>query len=531
MSNSRYNSKGGRRRGWFARHRVLAAILSLMAVGLLAGGYAVYRSVIDPLSVLKGNFTPAPTYASGDPGATGGLLPADSAASELSPTEEPPPDFVFQDDTVNFLILGTDMDSARIAEGWTTARTDCIMIVSLNLSDPNNPKAALVSIPRDTYVKIYNDKNKLITARNRINAAFQRGGKNVDRCILYAQNTVNQFLAQGRIPIDHHVLFNMDLVKDLIDAVGGVDVDVEIDCTINGFVYKPGTMHLGGAEALAYARDRHHSKGGDIGRVGHQQDVIIALLKKLKDGGNIVKVIPQLFTDLHGEFTTDIDNLQEIAALAYVAKNMNLDNIQQYTVDGSSIKINGASMLVADQTKKAKTVQDVFGIKNAADGSWTLAKLRKEIEDILNAGQTIVGTADSLLNDNAGYYTQAEAAPLKAAIAVWQKAADRNDADGMNDAVEDVQTQYDILSELVKPRVEAIGAAAEQIQWANDNLEELQGWISAEDLESIQEWVDAVQQCVDARNYTGVGAAVDALVSQATPIFDAARVTMSLEPT
>jgi LCP family protein required for cell wall assembly len=377
------------------------------------------------------------------------------------------------------------------------------MIVSINVP---NKTASIISIPRDTYVKIYNDKNKLTKSRNRINAAFGYGGglASEDKAFLYAENTVNQFLAQGRIPIDGYVLFDMDFVSSLIDAVGGVDVPVnnlwhdtetfKTDVGIGTITLQNNTtMHMSGKQALAYARDRDHTRGGDQGRVKHQQDVIIALLKNLQSKGNVVKAIPDLFTQFQKDLYTSFNDLNQIAALAGIAQGMKMENVTQYVVTGQGFGVGGASMVVADQTNKAQIVQTVFGLANAADNSWTVGRLQGEINAQLNAGKAIVNTANSFLSNYAGYYSDDEVAALRAAIGEFNAAVSKNDTDAAADAQQDVQDAYNAISPTVTGRKQDVTDLASAISNVKSELNDKKGWMDSSQVSAVQSAIDAAR--------------------------------------
>lgn len=444
------------KRSWFSRHRIAAITLSVLLAGLLAGGIFVYSAVSDPLKVLQNRRatpTPSATEAAAPTPDEGAPLPGVTAAGESLPTEEPPPEF-YSKDSVNFLILGTDMNAKRLKTA-TTFRTDCVMLVSI---DVKQKTAALISMPRDTYVKIYNEKNKRVSA-GRINQVFfQYGGGFEEHGAAYAMNTVSQFLAKGKLPIDHYVLFNMDLVKNLVDAVGGVDVyvkglrdDVVEIKNHNLTLYNNTLMHMDGHTAITYARDRHNTSGGDQGRVTHQQDVMIATLKALKDKGNIIKAMPELFTTYRDEIVTDIQGLDEIIALAWIAKDMELSSIKKYKLSGAYYSPGGASYILADQEKKQKVVLEVFGIPDTADSMWTFLYLQGQIDKVREAGQVFINSAKALLEAPGASAYPAEVKKLKNAIKKWEAAADNNDRNGMESALKDVKACHSAL----KAKVEA----------------------------------------------------------------------------
>src|SRR5699024_729087 len=83
------------------------------------------------------------------------------------------------------------------------------------------------------------------------------------------------------IPIDHYVSINMQGLRDLIDAVGGIDVENEIDFTLEGVHVPKGKITLNGKTGLAYARMRKEDPEGDIGRQRRQREVVTKIVNKV----------------------------------------------------------------------------------------------------------------------------------------------------------------------------------------------------------------------------------------------------------
>ncbi|HDR8125907.1 LytR family transcriptional regulator [Bacillus thuringiensis] len=158
---------------------------------------------------------------------------------------------------VSILLLGAD------EQGDDKGRSDSLMVITLN---PKNNSMKTVSIPRDTYTEIVG-KGK----SDKINHAYAFGG--VDMSV----STVEKFL---NIPINYYVEVNMNGFKDIVDAVGGVDVNNDLDFTWEGTNFKKGNIHLTGKEALTYTRMRKVDPRGDFGRQMRQRQVMQAVIKK-----------------------------------------------------------------------------------------------------------------------------------------------------------------------------------------------------------------------------------------------------------
>ncbi|MFJ8524760.1 LytR family transcriptional regulator [Bacillus cereus] len=158
---------------------------------------------------------------------------------------------------VSILLLGADQ------QGNEKGRSDSLMVITLN---PKNNSIKTVSIPRDTYTEIVG-KGK----SDKINHAYAYGGVDM------ATETVEKFL---NVPIDFYIEVNMDGFKDIVDAVGGVDVNNDLDFSWDGIHFQKGNIHLTGEEALTYTRMRKEDPRGDFGRQMRQRQVMQAVINK-----------------------------------------------------------------------------------------------------------------------------------------------------------------------------------------------------------------------------------------------------------
>ncbi|MDO1604828.1 LCP family protein [Lactobacillus sp. YT155] len=157
------------------------------------------------------------------------------------------------------LLMGTDTgDFGRHEKG----RTDTMILATVN---PSSKKTNLLSIPRDTLVTIPKYDGV------KINSAYTYGG------VPLAINTVQDTFD---IPVDFYVLVNMHGLKQLVDSVGGISVNSDLDFNFGGHHFKKGKNELNGDLALKYSRMRHDDPRGDFGRQLRQQQVIEAIFKK-----------------------------------------------------------------------------------------------------------------------------------------------------------------------------------------------------------------------------------------------------------
>ncbi len=498
---------------WWSRYWkpiVVAAVTTVLVATAVTVAVAV-NAMKNPAEVLVRTTSSASANVP-----TTGNADSTAAVGVVQPTETAP-DYQFDENQITVLILGTDLSKKRQEKGMN-ARSDTLMLASINLE---TKKISLISIPRDTYTKIYG-KESYLGYYGKINAAFAYGGGLSQSGVDYAVNTVSHFL--GGVPIDYYVTFDMDLVKQLVNAIGGLKFNMDLDVTINGHKYTPGWTTLDGGDVLRYARHRH-SSGGDFGRVDRQQKVIVALFEQLKETKQLSSV-PKLYEAVKENITTNMDPLQ-IAALAWFGMDVDVAGITRYTIPGSTMTINGSSIVVANQEEKATILKEVFGIDVPHRSEESASYLQNLIKKAYSTGKSIVSTAQNFLDNNKGYYTGAEASGLKSAINAWNRAYSRRDSEEMADCQLDVETEYNVLYGKVSARKDAIQAGKDKISWANDRLSKYSAYISSGDRATIESLIAAVQSCVSSKDYTNVGSATAQLESTALPIFEKAKEAMN----
>ncbi|PUB10196.1 LCP family protein [Paenisporosarcina sp. OV554] len=142
-------------------------------------------------------------------------------------------------------------------------RSDTIIVMTVN---PNDKSTKMVSIPRDTYTEIIGKGSM-----DKINHAYAFGG------IEMSMETVENLLD---IPIDYVVQVNMEGFEDIVDAVGGVQVNNTLDFSVDQYNYPKGNITLNGEEALSYVRMRYEDPNGDFGRQDRQKQVIQAVMSE-----------------------------------------------------------------------------------------------------------------------------------------------------------------------------------------------------------------------------------------------------------
>ncbi|WP_350342420.1 LCP family protein [Proteinivorax tanatarense] len=231
---------------------------------------------------------------------------------------------------LNILLLGVD-----------GPRADTIMIAQYN---KQTEEAAMLSIPRDTYVKIPE------RGYDKINHAHAFGGVNRQR------TTIEDFLD---IHIDHYARIDMESFERMIDVLGGVEVYVAndiIDNTDGSVFMHKGTHHLNGSEALHYVRFRSDNRG-DFGRIERQQQVMMAIMDELTKASNVTRYL-QIMEEISPFVRTDIT--PTVVTNNWRAFNsLSSSNVQSETLSGGSLMINGIYYLEVDMKKARNKAQNL----------------------------------------------------------------------------------------------------------------------------------------------------------------------------
>lgn len=163
-------------------------------------------------------------------------------------------------ESFSVLLMGIDTgDLGRVDQG----RSDTMMVAIVS---PEDKQTTIVSIPRDTYVDIVGRDTK-----DKINHAYAFGGAAM------AMDTVQKYVD---IPIDHYVSINMKGLKELVDAVGGIEVNNDLTFSQDGYDFTIGKITLNGDQALSYSRMRYEDPNGDYGRQERQRKIVEGVAKK-----------------------------------------------------------------------------------------------------------------------------------------------------------------------------------------------------------------------------------------------------------
>ncbi|MGB9651378.1 MAG: LCP family protein [Candidatus Cybelea sp.] len=270
----------------------------------------------------------------------------------------------FGQQKLNLLILGYQADEAT---------TDTILVAHLDVA---RRTATLVSIPRDTWVSVPK------AGFTKINAAFAFGGAHV------TAKVASRLL--GGIPIDAIVALQPEGAATLVDAMGGLDVNVDETMDYddnNGNLHihlQKGPQHLTGGQVAGYVRFRH-DLASDFGRVKRQQQVLKLIMNQLSEPLNWAK-LPGIMKLARKQVNTTLSNAQLLSLLT-VYRNVPDENVRSFTLPSKIGWVGDASVVFADP-RWAKLIGAVlFGRRDPPQDEVLVANATGNLE----LDRTIVG--------------------------------------------------------------------------------------------------------------------------------------------
>jgi polyisoprenyl-teichoic acid--peptidoglycan teichoic acid transferase len=229
---------------------------------------------------------------------------------------------------ISILLLGVDE-----REG-DSGRSDTMMIIAV---DPKEDKMLMFNIPRDTRTEIigkgYEDK---------INHAYAFGGTQM------AMDTAEDFLDTS---IDYYVKVNMESFRDIVNAVGGVEVDNPFAFSDGGYTFPEGKQELNGKEALAYSRMRYKDPKGDLGRNDRQRQVITSIIDKGARVSSITK-----FDNILDILSENVKTNMTFQEMKDIQKNYKTarHNMESTEINSSGEMIDGTYYGIVDETERER---------------------------------------------------------------------------------------------------------------------------------------------------------------------------------
>lgn len=260
------------------------------------------------------------------------------------PPKGPDAGVLFSQDKMNIMVMGVDRREDDIG------RSDTLFVATV---DPDKKAAAILSIPRDTRVKIAGH------GYDKINHAYAFGGHRL------TQSTVEDLLG---ISIDYYILIDTKAFERIIDAIGGIDINVEKRMYYEdpwddggGLVIdlRPGMQHMNGKTAIEYVRYRDEE--GDIGRISRQQKFLKAVMDKVASPGIIPK-IPTVIQEVSSAIETDM-SISKMISMAGIVKEAKDRGLNTLMVPGRPAYIQDISYWLPDVVELRQAMAGILDVK------------------------------------------------------------------------------------------------------------------------------------------------------------------------
>ncbi|WP_163969659.1 LCP family glycopolymer transferase [Oceanobacillus halotolerans] len=236
---------------------------------------------------------------------------------------------------LNILLLGVD------ARENDSGRSDALMVLSL---EPKGDKMQLISIPRDTRTTIVGKGFE-----DKINHAYAFGGTDM------AVETVENFLD---IELDYYVRMNMEGLKELVDELGTITVNNEIEWEDGKYHFTKGPIEMDGEKTMRFVRMRKQDPNGDFGRTKRQRQVIEGIVQRGASVGTITKV-GGLMDILGNNMATNME-FSDMQKLLTGYKDTR-KNVESYQMKGSGTNIDGIYYLQVPDEEISKVHDMIEG--------------------------------------------------------------------------------------------------------------------------------------------------------------------------
>ncbi len=298
--------------------------------------------------------------------------PKEEKKSAVVPREE----LLTAKDKATIMIMGVDERADDVG------RSDTLMIATI---DPDRDKAALLSIPRDTRVRIQR------YGYDKINAAFAYGGEKL------TQQTVEDFLG---VNIDYYIIINTRSFIKIIDAIGGIDIDVEKRMYYEdpwdddgGLLIdlKPGLQHMDGKTAVTYVRYRDEE--GDIGRIKRQQKFMQACMNQFTSPSILMK-LPTVMQEVMGSVRTNL-SVRQLLEFAGTLKSAQKYGLRTDMVPGRPLYIDGISYWIPDISEMRFIIAEGLGIQVSSSMRSNFERAAREYENSIPSSATEIPESDN----------------------------------------------------------------------------------------------------------------------------------------
>lgn len=279
-------------------------------------------------------------------------------------------------DKANIMIMGVDSREDDVG------RSDTLMVATI---DPKKDQASILSIPRDTRVKIKNH------GFDKINHAYAFGGHELTK------DTVENFLG---VTLDHYIIIDTHAFQRIIDTIGGIDIDVEKRMYYEdpwdddgGLVInlQPGMQHMDGKTAITYVRYRDEE--GDLGRIQRQQKFMKALFDKIASPSIIMK-IPSIIKEISNSIKTDM-SIRQMIEFAGTIKESQKNSLKTDMVPGKPLYIDEVSYWIPNIKELRQTLANTLGLNMNTSMTSSMERQILEYENSIPATAKPVPATDT----------------------------------------------------------------------------------------------------------------------------------------
>lgn len=361
-------TRGKKRHRSRKKRRALWAVLLIAGILLLGvGGVFAYALLLNPSTQFAAaSETAQPLGVETMAGTETTPPPGETATPTLDPYEviSAQADTSMMQNIVNVLLIGVDYSEER--ETWTGKHeyhADVMMVAAINF-DEN--RVDLISLPRDTYAKIPGIKGIY-----KLNASLNcGGGYEAEGGAGFLKTCEAASWMLGGIPVNYYYAVTMPAVKQLVNAIGGVDYNLELSFKVMGRSYSAGPTHLNGQGVLDYLRVRKNVQGsGDLNRINRQKKMMIAIFESLQKK-NLLLSVPDILNSFEGQLYTNC-TLGQTAALTKFAYQLESKNIGMYSMGGTITNIFNWNFCLTDQSNRVEVIEEVYGVSASKELEYT----------------------------------------------------------------------------------------------------------------------------------------------------------------
>lgn len=345
------------------KRKIVAIIVVLVILTVTMGAYQIQEITGSPerffeaASRVQAEVTPAPTplfdiapyLPAGEKSVAVVSVPG---PSEPTPDPDPLGEGKPLTGIVNIALFGIDAYKNGRTTSGTMAHTDANMIVAINF---DSKEVSLISIARDIFTDVPGHDGFY-----KFNCLFNVGGglNDPEGGLELACRGAEEWL--GGVSVPYYFGLNFKAAIDVVDAIGGIDYDSEIDLRcIDGRRIAKGQHHLDGTAVLAYLRARKSAGGLDYMRTARQRKMMVAIFQKLKEADQL-SLIPNILA-MNKYLYTNM-SVDQIAALVAFAADIDPASIRTYSIHGDMYEQYLWRYSMVDQQARMDILKEVYGI-------------------------------------------------------------------------------------------------------------------------------------------------------------------------